>query len=188
MKYLPITWVKSIEDVSLWDCASAIRCINISRCLLRYCLTKYFYFLGSEIDLCPWACLYSLIPFRFEVLDSYWLGGAIPSNISSYAGICCFWLCPNNPVQLCLVFWQIWKPAPLTWPFHHYHRIGLCIFTGKTGYIFNNKESINKIVCSFLFSIYIAPASAIILVISLSAGLESLKNVLLSSYEGPCEL
>lgn len=57
MKYLPVTWVKITEDVSMWDCASAIWCIRI--CMLRYCLAKYFYFLSSEIDLCPWAFLYS---------------------------------------------------------------------------------------------------------------------------------
>lgn len=106
MKYSPVTWMKSTEDVSMWDCASAIWCIK--QYMLRYCLVKYFYFLSSEIDLCPsWVCLCSWILFRFEVFESCWLGGAMPSNVSSCIGICSLWVCP---MWLYLVGWRIWKP------------------------------------------------------------------------------
>lgn len=47
------------------------------------------------------------------------------------------------------------------------------------------KSSIDKVVCSFLVSVCIASASAIILVMSLSTGLESLKCLLLSSCACP---
>lgn len=54
-----LSLMKSTEDVSLWDCANAIWCINIGICMLRSSLAKYFCILSSEIDLCPWAYLYS---------------------------------------------------------------------------------------------------------------------------------
>ena len=102
MKYGSVTWVNSIEDVSMWDCASAIWCIN--QYILRYCLAKYFYFYVQRLICALLECictaksssdLKSVSPVDLVEL---WHQTSAPLT-----GICCHWVCPAT---LCSSIWS----------------------------------------------------------------------------------